>query len=155
MYELHAHGHAAAPPPPRRRPAWIEIEISEILPLPSAAERGGPEPRGGGPLAYRRFVGWRRSGCLWQTPFCTLRPLPFPFPLSSVSPISVGSRQMVIAISHVARLHYCSAATSPLLVRSFFARICARAIDSDGRFSFRVGMTSSRRCAWEICQNVF
>ena len=60
---------------------------------------------------WKTELGMAGSGCLWQTPFCSLRrsSLPFSPILSALSP---PSRQMVIATSHVAALH-CDATRPP------------------------------------------
>ena len=154
MYELHARTHASQTPPGsrsryqkycRRSVAGSQQEADR------GAEKGREAPGAAGRQRNRRCRG---SGCLWQTPFlhaASSLSLPLSPSLSPFSPISLDSREMVIALSHVATLH-CTAAASlpspglrPPFVDSFFARICAQAIDSDARFSSDAGMTSSRR----------
>ena len=154
MYELHARTR-------RKRRLDRDRDIRNIAAAASQArsrKRTAEQKRGGRPPARQagrqRNRRCRGSGCLWQTPFlhaASSLSLPLSPSLSPFSPISLDSREMVIALSHVATLH-CTAAASlpspglrPPFVDSFFARICAQAIDSDARFSSDAGMTSSRR----------
>ena len=100
--------NAATGPPPGSRSRYQKYCVVAA----SGSEERRPCVRCGASRAcWKTELGMAGSGCLWQTPFCSLRrsSLPFSPILSALSP---PSRQMVIATSHVAALH-CDATRPP------------------------------------------
>ena len=148
--------NAATGPPPGSRSRYQKYCVVAA----SGSEERRPCVRvrcGASRACWKTELGMAGSGCLWQTPFCSLRrsSLPFSPILSALSP---PSRQMVIATSHVAALH-CDATRPPSslpplssvrepnqdrsrsLICSSSVRICARSSDRFRRSFF------IRRCA--------
>ena len=151
MYELHARTR-------RKRRLDRDRDIRNIAAAASQArsrkrtaeqKNGREAPGAAGRQRNRRCRG---SGCLWQTPFLhAASSLSLPLTLLPFH----RSRRFRSTLARWLLLYpmwpHCTAPPPlpsrlrPPFVDSFFARICAQAIDSDARFSSDAGMTSSRR----------